>query len=183
MDTLSFISEIIKSLAWPITTISIIVILKDQILALLPRLKKIKWKDIEFDMAKLATETQASLPSFKPSISTEENIKEQLLQLSNLSPRAAIAEAWRKFEKIAIQGIKKTKQIENLEELSNPKKLQQYLVETKLIPSKAKTLCISLKQVRNMAVHDSNTLITQSFAQDYIKIVAEWIKYLKLQGI
>jgi hypothetical protein len=51
-ETFDFISSIVNSLAWPITVIIIILLLKHPIRDLIKRIGKLKIKDIEADFSK-----------------------------------------------------------------------------------------------------------------------------------
>jgi len=47
MDTLTFISELIKAVAWPMTAIVLVVLLRKPIIELIPLLRKLKYKELE----------------------------------------------------------------------------------------------------------------------------------------
>jgi len=47
MDWLTFVTKIIESLAWPVSIVVIVLILKKPISALLPLLRNLKYKDLE----------------------------------------------------------------------------------------------------------------------------------------
>lgn len=110
MDILSFIASLISSLAWPGTVILCVIFLRKPIAELIPFMRNLKFKDLEisFDhrLNELKAEAdQAELPSI-PAPATEPPAKVALGTdywntiegLSEVSPRAAIAEAWRRVE-------------------------------------------------------------------------------------
>jgi hypothetical protein len=100
-SVLGFISQIISSLAWPITLLTCVLLLKRHLLALLPLVRTAKYSDVEIrfgqEVAELKrTTTIADLPSQQGS--PKQNQWESLSRLAEVRPRTAIRSAWSQVE-------------------------------------------------------------------------------------
>jgi hypothetical protein len=51
MDALTFISEIVKALAWPTAIVVLVSLLKKPIVELVPLMKKLKYKELELEFS------------------------------------------------------------------------------------------------------------------------------------
>lgn len=61
MDVLTFISELIKSLAWPVAIIILVILLRKPIVELIPLLRRLKYKDLELEFSQEVTELKAEV--------------------------------------------------------------------------------------------------------------------------
>lgn len=61
MDTLTFITKLIDSLAWPIVIAGSIYLMRVPLSSLLPRIDKLKYKDLEADFSRLSVSDQSLL--------------------------------------------------------------------------------------------------------------------------
>lgn len=110
MDIWSFIASVISSLAWPGTVILCVILLRKPIAELIPLMRNLRFKDLEIDFGRRLEELgaeadEAELPSIPPptteppaEVGAGEDYWETIERLSEVSPRAAIAEAWRRVE-------------------------------------------------------------------------------------
>ena len=156
MDWLTFVVEMSKSLAWPVASVLIAVLFREQIAALLARMKKGKLgpAEFEFDEAVLALEqefkpisdeakTSSSSPDSAPRASTETN------------PRTAILEAWLKVESAAKE-LGKKHSAEH-DQLPNDTGLTVRLLRMKgVIDWEHEKLFRQLRVLRNSAVHEDD---------------------------
>ena len=154
MDWLTFVVEMSKSLAWPVASVLIAVLFREQIAALLARMKKGKVgpAEFEFDEAVLALEqefkpnsevakTSSSSPEFAPRASTEAD------------PRTVILEAWLKVE-TAARKLGKKHGAEH-EQLPNDTGLTIRLLRMKgVVDWEHEKLFRQLRVLRNSAVHE-----------------------------
>ncbi|MEZ8073415.1 hypothetical protein ACED48_20310, partial [Vibrio sp. 5S239] len=104
------IVEIIKALAWPVAVVWLGYLFRNEVRGLMGRLTALKHGDTEisFNRALEKAEQQASeIPQTEEVIheSTAEELsqKEQLYRLAEISPRAAIVEAWTLIETAAVK--------------------------------------------------------------------------------
>jgi hypothetical protein len=101
MDVKTFIVELAKALAWPLTLSGLVLAFRKQLLHLLHQLTNLKFDKFEFqfgkEMAAVEKQAQASFPPV-PEKSGLEAVREKLIKLAMTSPEAAIIEAWRYLE-------------------------------------------------------------------------------------
>jgi hypothetical protein len=99
---LGFVAQIISVLAWPITLLTCVLLLKRHLLALIPLVRTVKYSDVEIrfgqEVAELTRTTDiAELPS--PENNQRPNQWESLSRLVDVRPRTAIRTAWNQVEK------------------------------------------------------------------------------------
>jgi hypothetical protein len=110
MDILSFITSVISSIAWPGTVILCVIILRKPIAELIPLMRNLKFKELEIRFDDRLNELKAQvdkadLPSIPPpttelpaEVGLGTDYWNTIEELSEISPRAAISEAWRRVE-------------------------------------------------------------------------------------
>lgn len=113
MDYLTFIAKVVESLAWPASTVIVIAMLKQGIVNLLPKLRQLKYKDLQLDfqesVKKIESQAEvANLPRFESSPGHKQlrKDKEGLFSLARSYPRAALFEAWVQLEVAVGQGLR-----------------------------------------------------------------------------
>lgn len=97
MDWQAFAVEMTKALAWPITALITLFVVR----RLLPELTSLRYDKLEVQFGREMAAVQRRVESQLPPLterSTHERIREQLLDLAMDSPEAAIVEAWRYIE-------------------------------------------------------------------------------------
>jgi hypothetical protein len=109
---LTFVSQIISSVAWPITILACVILLKRHLVALIPLLRSVKYSDVELrfgqEVAELAKAADnSSLPKETPQDKT--NPWEDLIRLANIRPRSAIRAAWERVEDAILQSARARK--------------------------------------------------------------------------
>lgn len=107
MDILTLLSQLVKALAWPCAVIIIVLLLRRSLLAVIPNLKRLKYKDFaaefERNLEKANREVaQINPPPMQQAEETPMGLPEPAAQkyrrLAEVSPKAAIMEAWRDAE-------------------------------------------------------------------------------------
>ena len=111
MDRLTFLSQLIASLAWPITILLCVILLRKIFADLVPLLRTLKYSDVELHFGKEVaalkdTAEAAGLQITKDKPGNEET-REMLIRLATLRPRTAIREAWRNVETNLVELAKK----------------------------------------------------------------------------
>ena len=61
MDVLTFISEIIKALAWPLAVVTLVFLLRRPVIEVFPLLRRLKYKDIELEFAQEVSQLEAEV--------------------------------------------------------------------------------------------------------------------------
>lgn len=116
MDNLSFAAKVIEATAWPLSLIAVVAMLKRSIAQLVPKLKQLKYRDlqVEFEESVRKVERQAesaNLPSLETTTGHEDlaSEKEGLFVLAQTHPRAALFEAWVRLEVAIGQALRNAK--------------------------------------------------------------------------
>lgn len=184
MDILSFIASLISSLTWPGTVILCVILLRKPIAELIPLMRNFRFKGLEIDFGRRLEELkaeadQAELPAIPPpttepatEVSPETDYWETIERLSEVSPRAAITEAWRRVEWALDNYFRRLGQ-------ERPPSYQGMLralrTQGRPIPA-AMSLFQELRVLRNRAVHardfDIDSQRAIEFAQLAERIVA-----------
>ena len=183
MDIISFIAEAIKALAWPITIIVIVLMLKRPILELLPSLRHLKYKELEL---KFSDEIRELETKISDTVGEEELsgsvLSEKMLNLFNLvsySPRAAIMEAWIEVESVAASVASSFWGGSSTEVFKNMPKLGEYLLQCKVIDEGQLEVFNKLRQLRNQAAHAGEFNLTEKDAKSYVKLASFLAEHLK----
>ena len=176
MDILTVISNLITALAWPTAVIIIVLVLKKPLVGLLRNIKKFRYKDAELDFEEAATELKQIDHSKIKQITLDKN----QLEHARLSPRGAILEPWLELEDIisstaSKQGIPKTRAggLRGKQVLLDSLALAQMLSASGKISESSYNLFQKLRQIRNKAVHVTDSVINQSDAETFIRLVNE----------
>lgn len=112
MDFLTFVATIIRSLAWPVTLMVALYMLRRPIAELLPGLRRLRYKDLEVDFGKELEQIEAVMDTVEEKTKPKGKLPigiqpeplpktrtELLDKLAKLSPNAAILESWRNVER------------------------------------------------------------------------------------
>ena len=108
MSYLEFISEAVTALAWPIATVVVVLIMRSDIASLLARIKNIKHKGSEIDLAQEVVEAKLSadkIPDFGEKKAEIEQVR--IERLAKDSPRGAILDAWLSVDEAMINYSKR----------------------------------------------------------------------------
>jgi hypothetical protein len=98
---LNFISQIVSSLAWPVSLLTCVILLKQHLRSLIPLVRTVKYSDVEIrfgqEVAELKKATDlADLPKDKAGAAQSQ--WETLSRLADIRPRTAIRGAWSQVE-------------------------------------------------------------------------------------
>ncbi len=172
MSELEFIAKIIESIAWPISIILLMLILKNPIRKLIPLLSKLKYKDIEMqfgrDISRLSEKVNYEL-SEVPNRPETDDLRDRVLKLIQVSPKSAIIEVWRSMESCIIE--KSTKNNLDLDRnlLRKPIKLAETLLRKYLINESQFVIIEDMRKLRNEVVHYDKKEITAENAIEYLE--------------
>jgi len=183
MNILTFISDIVSSLAWPVTTIVLVALLRRPIVDLIPLLKKLKYKELELEFSqeiselKYEVETIAKEKGEKVSLVTADS--EPLLDLVSYSTRAAIMESWIAVESAAVETAASFWGVPSGESFKNIPQLGEYLLQCKAIDEKQLVVFNKLKQLRNKAAHAQDLNLSEKDAKSYVQLASELAGYIR----
>lgn len=166
--------EILKALAWPVSVVWLGYLFRNEVRSLLNRLTALRHGDTEIsferELAKAEQKAsdmdQAEVPVFDENPEVI-NQKEMLYRLAEISPRAAIAEAWTLIETAAVKS--------NLTtgiaiQRTNPRLILEYLSSSGNFSSDSIELINELRQLRNRASHLPDFAISQNDAERYLDL-------------
>jgi hypothetical protein len=182
MDGLTFVSEIIKALAWPSTIIVIIYLLKKPIIEFLPFMKKLKYKELELEFSQEVMALKAEV-SETPTLEIDkaDNLTlstSKAFELVSFSTRAAIMESWIELETAAVEVASSLWNQSSSEAMRNIPRLAEYLHKSKIIDDKQLSIFQRLRQLRNKAAHAEELHLSEEDAKTYIIMASSLVKHL-----
>lgn len=172
MDRLVFIAKLVESLAWPVTTVVLVAMLRDQIRLLIPYLRSLKVGPIEavFEQEIEKIKDESDIAGTLPKVSQElEPQREKLLRLADVNPRSAIIEAWGGVEKGARRAAMHNAG-SPIPDVKSPLNTIRYLTELKLLDQGDISLFHELRGWRNQAVHVEGFNPSHASAVEYIDL-------------
>jgi Domain of unknown function (DUF4145) len=182
MNTLTFIAEIIKALAWPVLIVFLVLLLRKPIRELVPLFTRFKYKDIELEfkqgMAVARAEIQEELPSRKNALASGAKMAGALVRLAEASPSAAIMKAWEKVE-IAARLTAHRGGLFSPADVTNTTRVIRALEEGRVIDPRKVDLLHDLRGLRNLAAHSPDFALSTSDALDYIQWAQSMVDYLE----
>lgn len=161
MDTLA---NIVGILAWPVTTIIVVMLMRPPLSELIPTLKKLKYKDLEVEFEreanKILSEAERDLPEIpeklKPKPKPEIEDSSILFSRCRVEPASEILESWRSLE-LEMRAIAKDK---NIEAGRSTRSLIYGLESNGLISKEIAKITLDLAALRNKVVHTDEEAIT-----------------------
>lgn len=174
MDT---VLGILDAVAWPVCILWLAYLFRPEIRAIVTRVSHLKFKEFEASFSEelskaeetLARLEDSSTPTLRKAPSTSPELR-QLERIAEISPRAAIIEAWRLIEDAAGQsGFVQGADIPRI----NVAMFISWLVREGKIPVDSEATFESLRELRNQAAHSSDFFITSSDAHRYLRLAAK----------
>ncbi len=183
MDTLTFIAEVIKALAWPVTVITALLLLRRPLTQLLPLTQRFRFWEFELDFGgqvqELAARLTQTLPP-SPRLSGErKQLQERLVELAQLSPRAVVLEAWLQLEKEAIDAARRRHIQLTTREMRSPLVLGHYLEQAGILDEDQQEIYNRLRNLRNTAAHASDFAIDPETALEYADLALHLAEVLE----
>lgn len=173
--------ELVKAIAWPAAAIWLGYLFRTELRQLLGRVSAVKYGDVEASFGQnldKAEKDAQGIVSPKSEVSEEElSKKELLLRIAEVSPRAAVVEAWTLIEMAAMKnGIWSGAAIKR----TNPKMILDHLEASGKFSPVSLKLVQQLKQIRNQATHLPDFAITQSEAERYLDLAIKSAAVIEL---
>lgn len=168
--------NLLVGIAWPVAVVWIAYLFKGELRSLLHRMSQLKYKDVEakFEIGLAEAEARASsiehaVPQLaqRPEIITK---LESLRRIADVSPRAAIMEAWILVEDAAgrsgfVQGATVPR--------INPHMFVEELVSLGKLPKGSDSLLDQMRKLRNQAAHLPDFSLNQDEADRYLQLAAK----------
>lgn len=179
MDILTFISEIIRTLAWPIVVLIIFITLRNPLSRVISLLDRMKYKDLELEFGRKMEELAKEAKKELPKLVKTDKAKEHLYDLAKVSPRSAILEAWLLVEEAAISKIEKKKVKISAATKKSPLGLAQTLANNNILDDQKQQIFNKLRNLRNTSVHASELSFDEDLAVEYIDTAMRMVSFLK----
>lgn len=183
MDWLQFIASMTAALAWPVALIVVFLLLRRPLIARLPDLESLEWKDFRFRFGRrvheLATQARVALVETEANTAPPLDGETHRQQLAEISPRAAILEAWIELEGAAAVALKHRGAAITRQELQQPSRLADALITSGLLGASQAGLLSELRRLRNAAAHASDPKITADTAREFVGIAGAFERLLR----
>jgi hypothetical protein len=180
MDWLTFIAAIVKALAWPLTALAVLILIRRPLLRLIPLLRKLKWKELELEfeqkIIELKSEAAQALPAPPTRRQLTERTPSRLEQLAEISPRAAIIEAWIQLEHAASGAL--SQRLPDVSVTWSSGQIGELLAAHGLLDKNKLEVYNSLRKLRNQAAHHEDFTIPPKTALDYVVLAQALATYL-----
>jgi hypothetical protein len=174
MDIKTFIVELTKALAWPVTVLCAVLAFRKTLLGLLPQLTKFKYDKFEFqfdkEVADVEKQAQASFPPIPPK-SNLEAVREKLIKLAMTSPEAAIIDAWRYLESELLELVARQRVDIAPAVRTMPRVLGAVLYKEGLLSEAQHDLVTRLRDLRNDVTHGRTQVVDIERATSYIESI------------
>ncbi|WP_210093610.1 hypothetical protein [Ruegeria sp. HKCCSP346] len=179
MTWLEFFSSIASSLAWPTVAIVALVLFKEQLVEAIPRLQRIKYKELEaeFDrgLEKIEHEIKGSDLGDIQDEEVAQDFEQNLLQISEISPNAAIVEAFRQIEQSS-KALIKARGTRVDYKVAAPYRLIEKLLDSSGVLNKREIKIFrDLRLLRNKITHGETYFATPEQAKEYIALASALI--------
>lgn len=176
MDILTFLSEAIKSLAWPTAGVILAVMLRKPVVELIPFLRKLKYKELEIEFSKEVAELKAIAAGLEPPKIQEQlaqaSTEARLLNLVSYSTRAAIMAAWIEVESAAATIASSFWNKPPNEIFRDYPRLGEYLLQCKVIDKNQLETFNTLRKLRNKVAHAEEIYLSENDAKSYIDLAS-----------
>ena len=186
MDALTFIASLVQSLAWPCVVLGVLLLVRKELPDILRSLRKLKFKDVELEFGEaaraLAEETRRAVPPATGEAvllgQTQDSIANRLDAIAEISPRAAILEAWLHVEATAANFIR-LKTAAPSSSTPGPLRLLEGLRRAGILTPPQEAAFEQLRHLRNEAVHAPEAEFTPMAVSNYIQSALAMANYLE----
>ena len=186
MDLLTFIANVVGSLAWPVTVGAIVCVLWRNRRDITRFVKTIKYKDVELTLrddfekaTDLADGIRATLPPQQEApVLPAPDVDDRLMKIARLDPTLAVLSSWQKLEAKIIQLI----QHNGLMRFVSPPSFMRRLRELEKLTPQDIELYDRLRRIRNEAVHAvqiQNRCLSLGEVTEYDKLIDTLVERLE----
>ena len=188
MNLLTFFSSVIDSLAWPIAVIFIVFMLKKPLGTLLPKLRNLKYKDLELDFGKELKKIEDKAKKVLPPESKPKRIKEKPKERNSAQiikeaerlfeefPEPAVALAWSAVEVELMEAINRTASSPDYPPYNSAQKNAMHLNKAGYLGEDKIDLIKRMTILRNIAVRGGKGMrpVSVDDAREFISLT-EWL--------
>lgn len=182
MDNRTLIAELVGALVWPFTTIAIVLLLRDQLSKLASLLQRFKYREFQFDFSRQVEEAKeeaaGALGEFSDLADRRSPTSVRLTSLAEISPRAAILEAFTTLEIEVLEAAHRLGMQKGFPTLTY--KALKYLEESGLLDDSLVSVLRDLRGLRNQAAHSPEFALTMRDALEYIQLSLATLNRLRI---
>ena len=168
--------KLIEILVWPITVIIVVLVLRSPLSALVPTLKRLKYKDLELEFereaSKILSEAERDLPEIEEKPKEESKEPRVMFARKRIEPVAVIMHEWRNLE----LALRKYAESTGVESGSTIRSLIHGLSAAGTLTDEAANIILELSALRNKVTHTDEEAITYetsaAFAQAVRRVLA-----------
>lgn len=173
MDSLAFIAKLVEALAWPISAIVLVILLRREIAALAPFIRKLKAGPLEAEFEREVRELRSAVETAKNRTSLQQPSWQIATEkLAQVNPRSAILEAWRQTEAAAIRELRERQPGVSEEQVRSTREVLRLLGETGIATPEEVALLNQMRFLRNQAGHVESFQPTYEAAMNFIQLGA-----------
>jgi hypothetical protein len=185
VDSLTFVTRLAEAFAWPAVVLIVVSLLRKEVSALFAIVKKVKAGPVEAEFEREINELKSVADAELPDVERQApatSSQNELEQLAQINPRAAIIEAWRRLElatrrSLAHLGITMTSR-----DVASPLAHARNLAKSALMSQEELVLFNDLRNLRNTSVHAENFSPTLEAALSYIEVASRVQQTLRLKS-
>lgn len=189
MDRLTFIAKLAEALAWPFTVVLIVLLLRGQLRSLIPRLRNLKYKDLQAEFAEQLAAADKAADVAKLPRSRAESTRQSRKDRPSLSswgrlgetfgialaPADAIDRAWKQLVSEMQEALKR----QNVDVSLSEEVIERELISRNLLPHNAIGLIRSLREARDKAVHLGDLGVDAGQAESFVQLVDRLVVALR----
>ncbi len=183
MNDRELIASLVKSLAWPVTVLIVLLVFRKPVAAFLQRLKRIKYGEFEAEaeaevraIERIISERPIPVPV--PEAIAPSPVLQYYRTVAAFSPRAAVMEAWATFEATAQAAAIKRQILKPNEPFVFPAIFDKLLNAGFLQPNEVAAL-VRARELRNRVVHAPGQEIGADTALRYAALLQGIAERLK----
>jgi len=169
MDALA---KIVETLAWPVTAIIVVLLLRSPLSELVPTLKRLKYKDLELEFEreanKILSEAERDLPEIQEKPKPKIEDTGIMYSRRRLDPAIEVIESWRSLE-LDMRELAKTN---NIEIGRSIRSLVAELEANNLISKEIARVALDLASLRNKVAHTNERAITYDVSSAFSSSVS-----------
>lgn len=174
MNWLEFTAAMTGAVAWPAVVLIALIALRRSLLELLPGLHRLRYKDLELTFGRQVAEARGEIESHqhRAQVTTETPVGEDEYYrlLADVSPRAAILEAWLPFETLATRLAEARGLMSRGRPLQMPALIGGLKNESLLTDEEARAIT-RLRAIRNEVVHAPTVDLPSHEVLDYVRVL------------
>ena len=176
MNWLQFIAAVVDSVVWPITVIAVFLFLKRQFPVLFPFVKRLKYSGIEVEfresVQQLSEQSRAALPALASGEQPDES-RNRLYAIAEVSPQAAILEAWLEVEAAAADTVQiKEPSLAPKVRMAAPLRMGEMLTRSGILSTDQLRIFHRLRELRNKSVHITDETFQLDEVSEYIGLAS-----------